>query len=167
MWSIISFGKKHKGKSLPEVILHDPDWFFWAVEAHYFRKHPDLQAEARDLSYKACNIKIPRANPQEWRIRYVTTRDGKFADFEIIDAATPLSHDLPTMWRHVHLDLAVPRSLKRYDKLGYKLLLKRFRHHFLGSTRTPLTKRWCEDFFANSNNFLEVERRGGCDLHAA
>ena len=39
MWSIIKFGK-HKGKSLPEVILHDPDWFFWAVEAHYFDKHP-------------------------------------------------------------------------------------------------------------------------------
>jgi hypothetical protein len=27
MWSIINFSK-HKGKSLPEVILHDPDWFF-------------------------------------------------------------------------------------------------------------------------------------------
>ena len=59
MWSIIKFGK-HKGKSLPEVILHDPDWFFWAVDAHCFRKYPDLRAEVRDLSYKARNIKIPK-----------------------------------------------------------------------------------------------------------
>ena len=34
MWSIIKFGKYESKKSLPEVILHDPDWFFWAVEEH-------------------------------------------------------------------------------------------------------------------------------------
>ena len=66
--------------------------------------------------------------------------DGKFADFQIIEAATPLSHDLPTMWRHGHLDLAVPRSLERFDKLGCKLLLKRFKHYFLGSTEARLRR---------------------------
>src|SRR5271155_4238897 len=128
MWSIIKFGK-HKGKSLPEVILHDPDWFFWAVEARYLNNYPGLLAEARDLYYKACNIKIPKQNPHEWRIRYITMPDGKFADFQIIEAATPLSHDSPTMWRHGHLDLSVPRSLRQYDKLGYKLLLRRFKQY--------------------------------------
>ena len=166
MWSIIKFGK-YESKSLPEVILHDPDWFFWAVEEHVFNKYPGLLPEARDLSYKACHIKIPKQNPHDWRIRYIAMPDGKFADFQIIEAATPLSHDSPTMWRHGHLDLAVPRSLERFDKLGCKLLLKRFKHYFLGSTEARLTKQWCESFFASSNNFLEVERRGGCDLHAA
>ena len=166
MSKILNFGD-HEGKSLAQVVLHDPDWFFWAMEEHVFNKYPGLLPEARDLSYKACHIKIPRENPQEWRIRYVTTRDGKFADFEIIDAATPLSHDLPTMWRHVHLDLAFPRSLRQYDKLGCRLLLRKFKQYFLGSTKARLTKQRCESFFANSNNFLEVERRGGCDLHAA
>ena len=89
MSKILNFGD-HEGKSLAQVVLHDPDWFFWAMEEHVFNKYPGLLPEARDLSYKACHIKIPRENPQEWRIRYVTTRDGKFADFEIIDAATPL-----------------------------------------------------------------------------
>ena len=166
MRSIIKFGK-HKGKSLPEVILHDPDWFFWAVKEHVFNKHPGLLAEARDLSYKARNIKIPKPNSHEWRIRYVTTLDGKFAKFDIIEASTPCSHDSPTMLRDDHLDLAVPRSLKEYDKLGSRLLLKKFKHYFLGSQNARLTKRWCEEFFANSNNFLEREGEAVCALHAA
>jgi hypothetical protein len=31
MWTIVDFSK-HKGKSLPQIILHDPDWFFWAMK---------------------------------------------------------------------------------------------------------------------------------------
>jgi hypothetical protein len=62
------------------------------------------------------------------------------------------------MFRGDHLDLSVPRSLKQYDKLGCKLLLKQFKHYFLGSRDVRLTMRWCDQFFANPNNF--VGRRG-------
>jgi hypothetical protein len=30
MWSVLDFGK-HKGRTLPWVMFHDPDWFFWAT----------------------------------------------------------------------------------------------------------------------------------------
>ena len=30
-WTTINFGK-HQGKTLPQVILDDADWFFWAYE---------------------------------------------------------------------------------------------------------------------------------------
>ena len=157
MGGIITFGKRHNGKYLAKVVLDDPDWFFWAMDEDAFDRDPGLLAEAHDLAYKARNIKIPKPNPEEWCIRY-TTLDGKFASFDIIEAATPCSHDSPTMFRVDHLDLSVPRSLKQYDKLGCKLLLKQFKHYFLGSRDVRLTMRWCERFFANQNNF--VRRRG-------
>jgi len=28
-WSTLPFGK-HKGKTLPQIVFADPDWFFWA-----------------------------------------------------------------------------------------------------------------------------------------
>jgi len=34
-WSILKFGK-HKGRTLPQVLFQDPDWFFWAVENDKF-----------------------------------------------------------------------------------------------------------------------------------
>jgi hypothetical protein len=117
MGGIITFGKRHNGKYLAKVVLDDPDWFFWAMDEDAFDRDPSLLAEAHDLAYKARNIKIPKPNPEGWCIRY-TTLDGKFADFKIIEAATPYSHDSPTMFRGDHLDLSVPRSLKQYDKLG-------------------------------------------------
>ena len=67
MWSILTFGK-HKGKSLPRILLSDPDWFFWAAEGDVFRGR--LAEEASLLEYRGCNIKIPKPNPQDWCVRY-------------------------------------------------------------------------------------------------
>jgi len=35
-WSILPFGK-HKGKTLPQIVFTDPDWFFWAMEENVFK----------------------------------------------------------------------------------------------------------------------------------
>jgi hypothetical protein len=35
MWTTIDFGK-HSEKTLPQVILSDPDWFFWATHNKVF-----------------------------------------------------------------------------------------------------------------------------------
>ena len=77
MGGIIDFGKRHNGKSLPYVLLHDPDWFFWAIEKDVFDRHLGLVAEAHELNYKARNVKIPKPNPNDWHVRYVTHRSGK------------------------------------------------------------------------------------------
>ena len=29
-WTTLTFGK-HDGKTLPEIIIKDADWFFWAI----------------------------------------------------------------------------------------------------------------------------------------
>jgi hypothetical protein len=43
------------GKTLPEIIVRDLDWFFWVLPKLYGR----LGTEARDLARKARAIKIP------------------------------------------------------------------------------------------------------------
>jgi hypothetical protein len=153
MWSIINFGR-HEGKSLPQILLSDPDWFFWAMDSGVFENRPNLLPEATRLAVMAKHIKIPRPNPEKWQIRYLISHDGKFQTFEIVEAG-PEYLDPMHVVLDDHLDLSFPRSLKTYDKLGYKLFLRAFRYYFLGSERAPLTKKRCEEFFEDRSNFLE------------
>src|SRR5438876_986407 len=55
-WTELKFGK-HKGKTLPQVLFSDPDWFFWASEQQTFR---GAQRREADLIYvRATHIRIP------------------------------------------------------------------------------------------------------------
>jgi hypothetical protein len=148
----VNFGK-HKGKTLPQMVLSDPDWFLWSYANDVFRNQPDLLLEATRLYFMATNIKIPRPNPKEWQIRYVISHDGKFQTFEIVEAG-PEYLDPTHVIRDDHLDLSFPRSLKKYDKFGYRLFLRNFRHYFFGDERCLLTKKRCEDIFEKRSNFL-------------
>jgi hypothetical protein len=60
-WSVVPFG----GKTLPEIIVRDLDWFFWMLPKFYSR----LGTEARDLARKAHAIKIPKGAPEKIRGR--------------------------------------------------------------------------------------------------
>jgi len=147
----VTFGK-HKGKSLPQVLFHDPDWFFWAIEKDIFDRHPGLLVEAIELNFKARNIKIPKANPEEWLVRYLAI-DGKFADFDIIKPDWPDVYD--DTFRYDRIDLSVPRRLKGYDKLGCRMMIKKLKRLFFGIKNVRRTRQRCEAFFDNRNNFLE------------
>ena len=35
-WSELPFGQRRE-KTLPQVVLSDPDWFFWAIEKDAFQ----------------------------------------------------------------------------------------------------------------------------------
>jgi hypothetical protein len=51
-WSVVPFGR-YRGKTLPEIIARDLDWFFWMLPKLYGR----LGTEARDLARKVRAIK--------------------------------------------------------------------------------------------------------------
>jgi hypothetical protein len=146
MWTILNFGK-HSGKSLPEIILHDPDWFFWSIEKDVFAKG-GLVAEARELDFKARNIKIPRPRSEHWRVKYNFHR-GSFIGFELVQVSSAAEAS-PT-----RLDLSVPYRQKHYDKYGSRLLLRDFKKHYFGDPKTRLTRKKCWEFFDNVANFYE------------
>jgi hypothetical protein len=148
MWSTLHFGK-HKGASLPQVLLTDPDWFWWALEGDVFRPGTKLAAEAEDLAAKARHVRIPKLDPENWRVQYFFGRDGKFHRFEIVAASLPPFPGIVSG----HLDLSIVRKHARYDKLGNHLLLKGFKAYYFGSPNARLTRERCEAFFDEPTNF--------------
>jgi hypothetical protein len=55
-WTTLNLGK-HAGLSLPQIILTDADWFFWAFNNGVF--WGNVATEAEDPAAKAKAIKIP------------------------------------------------------------------------------------------------------------
>jgi len=147
-WTQAGFGK-YEEKTLPQIVLTDTDYFFWGMEKRIFR---DLQdSEAEEIEYRACNIKIPKPDPENWRIEYEFSLDHKFVNFFIIDAKTATSI-APYNQISTHLDLSLPREMKTYDKLGGKLMVSKFKNYYFNGSN--LTKERCENFFSNSQNFI-------------
>lgn len=148
MYSILNFGK-HNGKSLPEVLLHDPDYFFWAIENRVLEKSKWHAAEARDLNFKARNIKIPKPDTERWCVNYLFDHRDKFCGFNLAPVSSaPEAH--PN-----RLDLSVGYRHKQYDKLGNKLLLRDFKKYYFGDGSRKFTRPQCEDFFDNAANFYK------------
>jgi len=149
-WTPVKFGK-HKGKTLPHIILTDPSWFYWAFGDGIFRD--ELDEQAADISCKACYIKIPKPDPENWRVEYKFSPDWRLLDFFIIDskAATAISSNSTIS---THLDLSLPRILgiKNEKTIGYDLILAKIRDYYFNGSK--LTKEKCENFFYDSQNFI-------------
>jgi hypothetical protein len=153
-WSTLTFGK-HQGKTLPQVLFSDPDWFFWAVEEGVFEKRAgSIKAEAQDLDRKARAIKIPENDAGKLIVEYlVHVPTKKFSHFEIVASDRPLHEGASPAFRSELIDMSVPRRIAAYDKLGCKNLLKSLKHVVFGNKSARVTKARAEKFFDDSSNF--------------
>ena len=144
-WSIVPFGK-YKGKTLPEIIVRDLDWFFWAVPNLYGR----LAEEAEELYRKARAIKIPKRKGKKILIEYRYDIDNRFCGFEFVKASSWQSR---YSLRLPYLDLTWRLGEKKYNKRGGRIMIQDFRRHYFGKSKR-LTKKRCEKFFSNGKNFF-------------
>ena len=144
-WSVVPFGR-YSGKTLPEIIVQDVDWFFWMLPKLSGR----LGTEARDLARKAQAIKIPKAQRRECEVEYRFDADNRFCGFSIVKAES--WHWRWTI-RRPYLDLAWPLRGKKYNKRASRILIRDFRTKYFGKHKR-LTKQRCEEFFNNGKNFL-------------
>jgi hypothetical protein len=152
-WSTLKFGK-HKGKSLPQVIFTDPDWFFWALEDGVFKGKGQLEREAADLSRKARSIRIPGKQGDQLVAEYfVHPPTGKFARVQIVTAETPKHEGSSPAIRKDVIDLSMPRQIAPYDKLGCKILISGVKHALFGNSSARMTRERCELFFDTPSNF--------------
>lgn len=152
MWSVVNFGKfRNKGLTLPQIIVKDPDWFFWAVDESAFKGAQ--AAEAKTLARRASSIKLPPAQAATDCIQYWLTPDGKFAGFAVINQSQPPHLGSSSEIRSDVLNLAAPRGIKGYDKLGCRLMLKTFKHYWFGGK--SFTKARVENFFNDPANFVK------------
>jgi hypothetical protein len=152
-WSILNFGK-HNGKSLPEVLFTDPDWFFWAIQKDVFRGKWELEKEAGELDHKARRIRIPSSRKEKLVAEYsVHPPTGKFGSMEIVPSTRPAHVGSTPTFRRDAIDLSIPREIAPYDKLGCRQLISSIKHYLFGSRKQRMTKKKCEDFFDNDANF--------------
>lgn len=152
-WSQVHFGK-HSGKTLPQILCSDPDWFFWAMKKYVFSNKGALQSEAIDLNHKARNIKIPNNDDGALVVEYVVHQPtGKFSHFDVVPADRPAHEGSSPTFRAQVIDMSVPTQIAKYDKLGCKQLLSSLKFHIFGSESVRLTKKRCEEFFNEPSNF--------------
>ncbi len=147
-WQPLRFGK-YLGKTLPQVLVKDPDYFFWAWEAGKLSGHP----EAAELQRKATSI-LPRSQGRGgWKVEYSFLQVGCYG-FELVEPGTPSHQGSSTAVRRDHIDLSMARRFKKYDKTGGRHLVDGLRHHLFDDQR--LTKKLVEAFFADDSNFARV-----------
>lgn len=152
-WSTLTFGK-HKGKSLPQVIFSDPDWFFWAMEKNVFKDKGKILKEAQEINRKSRKIRIPQKGPEKLVAEYaIHPPTKKFGDMEILSASHPRHVGSTSTFRSESIDLSKPREIAPYDKLGCNHLIANLKYYLFGNESYRMTKERCEEFFKEDNNF--------------
>jgi len=146
-WSAVPFGK-YQGKTLPEIIVRDADWFFWILPKLYGK----LADEAEELARKARAIKIPNPHRKRLEVEYQYEMDHRFCGFAFVDANTARYSRWSTRFPYLNLSLPLRR---KYDKRAGRIMIRDFRTHYFGE-RKRLTKRRCEEFFSNDRNFIDI-----------
>jgi hypothetical protein len=150
MWTTLTFGK-HAGRTLPQVVLSDPNWFFWAVGKGIF-EGGRFADEAAVLAYRATHIKIPKPNPKNWEVEYRREPEGRFLGFGFVDANSP---PYGGVIRLPCLDLSSVRRGNIHDKRDCRRMIQNVRTFYFGGLN--LTRKRCEAFFDRKRNFVKVE----------
>lgn len=154
-WTVLNFGK-YQGKTLPQIVLTDPDWFFWAVERQIFNRSAQLKSEANEIRRKATRINVPQPKGLKSKVEYtIHPQAGKLADVSVVPANRP-PHDgsSPTYISDV-FDLSMARQIAPYDKLGGTVIVRALKYHVFGKEHARLTRARCESFFDDDSNFAE------------
>lgn len=151
-WTELGFGK-HKGKTLPQVVFADPDWFFWAIEENVFKG--SLTRESRRIHERARSIRIPPEKGDDLVAEYVIhSPTMKFGGVKLVERDRAKHVGSSPTFRLPCLDLGVVRDIAQYDKTGGKLLVKDLKHILFGTTKARLTRERCERFFDDDDKFV-------------
>jgi len=151
-WTEVKKGK-YNGKTIPQIIFSDPDYFFWAYENNFFKGK--LLEEAKEVYSKATSIKIPQPqNGEKLVVEYAfMPSSGTFCDFKLVPSSRPQHTGSTPTFRNDVIDMSIPRQRKEYDKIGYDIFLKRLKFYVFRNSKYRFIKKNCEDFFDNHNNF--------------
>ncbi len=168
-WTIVEFGK-YKGKTLPQIILNDADWFFWAYEKKILTENkiekyriPKIEV---DLIYNRATKIKPKYGTYvkhflyydgtSWGFDFISIEEAE-KNYKYLIAGNIFDKDykkLDDTDRTIleYIDLSFPRKQKDYDKQSYKIFIKDLKLKLFNKDR--VNKKFIEDFFADKNNFL-------------
>jgi hypothetical protein len=152
-WKTLNFGK-HAGKTLPQVMFSDPDWFYWAIEKGAFKGPLEMKAE--EIYRKSCRIRIPQNSGEKRHVEYIVDLGtGKFGTLHILSGDIESYRPLTRNQILEVIDMRVPRQIAPHDKLGYKNFLFAMKDILFGNPSHRMNQRRCEEFFNDNDNFGE------------
>lgn len=152
-WHKIGFGK-YAGKTLPQLLFADPDYFFWAYENGLFKNRPYIAAQAQDIFEKATMIKAPKYGEEEVLVEYhIDYPTRKFAYFIVVPESKPTYGGASLTLRMDVIDMSIPRQLAPHDKLGCRTMISSLKYYCFGDKATVMSKKRCEAFFDDPDNF--------------
>ena len=158
-WTIIHWYCKHRDKTLPQVLFSDPDWFFFQIEKRHFEDKGHIREEAKDLDWKARNIRIPGGEEGNLVAEYhIEEQTGTFRNMVIVARDSETEIGEIAVERKGYIDLSYPRHYRKPDKIGCRILLWQLKFYYFGNSSYPMTKERCEAFFENDDNFV-IRRR--------
>ena len=150
-WYELRFGK-HQGKTLPHIALIDPCWFMWAYmdEEIFNQSRKPLREQADYVYQRSCNIRIPN-NPNGTKVVYYYYHMyGFINDFYVTCASDDLSGS--ELANHT-IDLSLPHQTGPVDVRVIQPFIRSLKRYLFGSEKARLTRRRCERFFEDDDNF--------------
>lgn len=153
-------GSKHDGKTLPQVMFSDPDFFFWGYEKGTLGSLWIPEREVEDIFKKACSIKIPECRVEDPVVEYVIhPHSGDFSSMEIVPRERPRHMGTSQTERTDAFDMSIPRKFKHNDKPGNKAFLRDLKYYLFGDKAYRMNKKRCEEFFDNPENFALKQQK--------
>lgn len=152
IWLQFPYGE-YKGKTFPQIVLSDPDWFFYKMEVNDFRNRGRLTEEAEEINRKAKSIRIPDPEGKDLVAEYAIS-GNKFFSLEIVPKSKPEHRGSTHTVREKVVNLSFPRQFQSFDKKGCYFLLKDVKKYIFGNSEIIFTKKRCEEFFNNDFNFV-------------
>ena len=151
-WTVLKFGK-YEGKTLPQVIFKDPDWFFYFYQVIGF-KTPRLQEEAKEIYKKSRNIIVPSINGTKRLAEYAfLPYNQTFVHLELVPETRPPHEGSALVFRSDKIDFGFIYWFNNYDKSGYQRFVRDVKYYLFGSSKYMMTKERCEDFFSCESHF--------------
>jgi hypothetical protein len=158
LWRTISFGK-YVGKTIPQLIFTDPDYFFWAMETGVFRGKGSLTSQAECLLQRARAIRIPEGHYGQFMAEYLLHPGVRgCCGLEIVPATRPEHQGSTRTVRKPVIDMGFPRRVAQYDKQGYRHFLGCLKFILFDDEDYRMTRERCEKFFSNPDNFVSSEK---------
>jgi hypothetical protein len=150
-WTIMKTGE-YAGRTLPQVLFIDPDWFFYCMEKHGFSGNLFLMREAQDIDKKARSIRIPQDGDfvVEYDIMPVT---GGFCGMGIVPRTNDWNVGATKSLRRDTINMSIPHFIKPNHKDSNRMFISQLKKILFGSSRVPMTKKRCEEFFDDPKNF--------------
>ena len=152
-WTTLEFGK-YAGKTLPQVMFNDPDWFFGAFGEGVFQGRDNLVTEAQEIYEKSRSIRVPQSGDDKTVVEYFIhpiTKD--FSHFQLVPESRPEHQGASPTLRLDVVDMALVREISSYDKGGYQRLINDIKTFILGDPNIKMTKTRCGAFFSDDGNF--------------